>query len=85
MEEVTIHGGSYLIDRSLEDAAVRANCGVIVVAIRKPSGEMIFNPVASVVLAEQDILVALGEDKGLRKLVKECRQPVPTTPADTGD
>ena len=84
MEEVTIHSGSYLIDRSLGDAAVRANYGVIVVAIRKPTGEMIFNPVASVVLAEGDILVALGENKGLKKLVKECCQPVPTNPADTG-
>jgi voltage-gated potassium channel len=84
MEEVTIHSDSYLINRSLGDAAVRANYGVIVVAIKKPSGEMVFNPVASVVLAEKDILIALGEDEGLKKLVTECRQPAPTTPADTG-
>ncbi len=84
MEEVTIHSGSYLINRTLENAAVRANYGVIIVAIKKPSGEMIFNPVASVVLAEKDILIAIGEDEGLKKLVKECRQPVPVPPPESG-
>jgi voltage-gated potassium channel len=79
MEEITIHSGSFLIGRSLQDAAVRANYGVIIVAIKKPSGEMIFNPVASVILAEEDILIAIGEDDGLKKLVKECRQPAPAS------
>jgi voltage-gated potassium channel len=75
MEEITVSSGSFLIDRPLQDAAVRANYGVIIVAIKKPSGEMIFDPVASVVLAENDILIAIGEDEGLKKLSRECRQP----------
>ncbi len=42
--------------------------GVIVLAIRKASGEMLFNPPAEARIYGGDHLIAMGEAEGLRKL-----------------
>jgi len=76
LEEVKVEQGSPLAGQSLKEAGVRNNYGVIIVAIKKTDGDMVFNPVASTSLAEGDILIAMGEKSGLHKLATDCRQPI---------
>lgn len=77
MEEVTISKDSSLVGNSLEDAQVRTNYGVIIIAIKKPDGEMVFNPQASVVLGEGDIVIAMGEEGALHRLGADCSPGTP--------
>jgi voltage-gated potassium channel len=67
MEEVTVAGSSRIAGKSLADSGIRSEYGIIVVAVRKESGKMIFNPAASYVIEAHDNLVALGEAAGLAK------------------
>ena len=72
MEELFVCDASPVIDRSLEEAKIRQSYGLIIVAIEKASGQMIFNPVASYVIEKGDKLVALGEDPNLIKFSEVC-------------
>ena len=47
---------------------MRKELGVIVLAIRKASGEMLFNPPAESKIAGGDHLIVMGRPEGLRKL-----------------
>ena len=60
---------SELAGRSIKDSDIRAKYGVIVVTIKKASGEVIFNPDASVILEEGDTFVAIGEKTNLTRLL----------------
>lgn len=73
LEEVQIEDGSPLVGRSIEQAAIRTEFGIIIVAIKKESGEMVFNPRAAVVLQAHDTLIAIGEERGLKELGRSCR------------
>ena len=75
LEEISICKGSPLVGRSLEEAAIRQQTGVIIIAIKKTNGDMVFNPEASVDLDKDDILIAIGKDSGLRQLGITCREP----------
>jgi len=67
MEEVTVSDTSHIAGKSLADSGIRSEYGIIVVAVRKESGKMIFNPSASYIIEAHDNLIALGEAKGLSK------------------
>jgi voltage-gated potassium channel len=54
--------------KSPADMAIRRDTGVIVLAIRKSTGEMLFNPPHDAMVASGDHLIAMGEAQGLRKL-----------------
>ena len=70
--ETEVTSGSILEGRSLHEAAVRNRYEVIVIAIKKKSGEMVFNPdpVESIVVG--DILVALGGEEELKEFGQAC-------------
>jgi len=68
LEQVTVAGSSDLVGQSLRDLQVRRELGVIVLAIRKPDGNMLFNPPADAEIAGGDCLIVLGEQDSLRKL-----------------
>jgi voltage-gated potassium channel len=68
IEETQIGSGSSLAGVSLQESRFRRDLGVIVVAIKKSSGHMLFNPPAETVLEVGDILIAVGNQKQLREL-----------------
>jgi len=68
LEQVTVPGESELVGQSLRDLQLRRELGVIVLAIRKPDGNMLFNPPADAEIAGGDCLIVLGEQDSLRKL-----------------
>ena len=64
-----LSANSELAGRTIKDSEIRTKYGVIVVYIKKASGEVIFNPDASVVLEEGDTFVAIGEKSNLNRLL----------------
>jgi voltage-gated potassium channel len=72
MDELEICEGSPLIGKSLEESEIRQRYGLIIVAVKKDSGKMIFNPVASYVIQSGDKLIALGEEDNVSKLSQAC-------------
>jgi voltage-gated potassium channel len=68
LEQVTVPGSSDLVGQSLRDLQMRRELGIIVLAIRKPDGNMLFNPPADAEIAGGDCLIVLGEQNSLRRL-----------------
>jgi voltage-gated potassium channel len=73
VEEARLSPESDLAGKSIMEAEVRTRYGVIIVTIKKASGEMIFNPAADTVLMEGDTIVAIGEKSNLNRLLEDCR------------
>lgn len=68
MEEVPIREDSRLAGRTLDDVGIGRELGIIVVAIKKASGEMAFNPTSRTQINGGDTLIALGESPRLKTL-----------------
>lgn len=68
IEQVLVGEASQFAHRTLEEVRLRRELGVIVLAIRKADGNMLFNPPAEAELAPGDFLVVMGEPAGLRRL-----------------
>lgn len=60
--------GSPLAGAVLKDSRLRQDLGVIIVAIRKPDGRMVFNPAPECVLEARDVLITLGRRDQLDRL-----------------
>jgi voltage-gated potassium channel len=70
MEEVLVPADSPLKDVCLAESNIRAELNIIVVAVKKRSGHMEFNPAADSLLEEGDKMIAIGEVEQLQKLEK---------------
>ena len=68
MEEIKVKGTSHIVDRSLDQCGIRKEMGIIIVAIKRESGEMEFNPTSTSIIKQGDTLVAMGETKQLKAL-----------------
>jgi len=73
IEEAEIQPGSSLAGRALKDSQVRQELGTIVVAIKKPDGRMLFNPVAEAVIEAKDVLIIMGHRQHLDRLQEMAR------------
>ncbi len=68
LEQVRVAPGSEFVSKSLKQVQLRRDLGVIVLAIRRASGEMLFNPPAEAVIDSGDYLIVMGESENLQKL-----------------
>lgn len=68
MEEATISAKSDLVGKNLIESNLRQNYGVIIVAIKKKIGGMVFNPMPSERLEAEDIIVVLGKTEHMLKM-----------------
>ena len=68
IEQLPVAPGSSLSSRTLEQAQLGRNYGVIVLAVRRKDGGMLFNPQADVRLEDGDVLIAMGERQKLKLL-----------------
>jgi voltage-gated potassium channel len=68
IEETRLAANSALVGRTLKDGQVRERFGVMIVAIKKPSGHMVYNPPGEARLEGGDILIALGQRQQLDEL-----------------
>jgi voltage-gated potassium channel len=70
IEQVEVARSSEVIAKSLRDLHLSRDYGVIVMAIKKAGGEMLFNPPAESTIAAGDYLIAMGAIENLQKLEK---------------
>jgi voltage-gated potassium channel len=66
--EVQIPDRSVFANKSLADAAIRQQAGVIVVAVKSAEGAMRFNPSPDTIIRGGDCLIVIGADEQLKKL-----------------
>jgi voltage-gated potassium channel len=68
IEQLPIAPGSFLSSKTMEEVQLGRTYGVIVLAVRRRSGVMQFNPQADVRLENGDVLIAMGERQKLKQL-----------------
>jgi voltage-gated potassium channel len=68
IEEARVGEKSSLAGKNLIDSRLRQNYGVIIVAIKKASGRMVFNPVPSETLEVGDVIVVIGKKEDLTRM-----------------
>ncbi|MCL4456480.1 MAG: potassium channel protein [Nitrospirae bacterium] len=68
MEEIAILEDSNLAGLTLDECGIGRDLGIIVVAIKKPTGDMKFNPTFRTAIKAGDTLIALGEISKLKIL-----------------
>ncbi len=68
LEEIIINPGSKLAGKTLADARIPEQTGLVVMAIKRITGKTEINPGSSFVLAELDSLIVLGKAEQVEKL-----------------
>jgi voltage-gated potassium channel len=68
MEEIPIPGDSKITGLTLDQCGIGRDLGIIIVAIKKPTGDMKFNPTFRTHIEPGDTLIALGEVSKLKVL-----------------
>lgn len=67
IEQVKVPEASEFASKSLRDMQIRKELGVIVLAIRKSDGRMLFNPPAEAEIEGGDYLIVMGEAVNLQR------------------
>lgn len=75
IEQVRVAESSEFAARTLAQLRLRSDLGVIVLAIRKADGRMLFNPPADAQINGGDFLVVMGEAVNLTKLESMMAEP----------
>jgi voltage-gated potassium channel len=70
MEEIPVSENSALTNVPLKDSGIRQDYNLIIIAIKKPDGEMLFNPSFEAACRPNDTVIAVGEEENLKKLEK---------------
>lgn len=70
MEEIPVSASSNLVNIMLKDSGIRQNYNLILIAIKKPDGSMLFNPSFETTIQPDDTVIAVGENENLNKLEK---------------
>jgi len=70
MEEIPIGPSSKLANVPLKDSGIRQKYNLIIIAIKKTDGSMLFNPSFETVISGGDTVIAVGEEQHLQKLEK---------------
>jgi len=70
MEEIPVSELSKLVNVPLKDSGIRQNYNLIIIAIKKSDGDMLFNPSFETVIMPHDTVIAVGESDNLQKLEK---------------
>jgi len=75
IEQVRVSEHSEMVSRTIRDMQLRRDLGVIVMAIRKSDGVMVFNPPADTAVQAGDYLIAMGQQDSLRALESLVAEP----------
>jgi voltage-gated potassium channel len=75
MDELPVDPRSPLCGRTLAQLGVGSQHGVLIVAVRRSSGEMIPTPGATCTLESGDFLIAVGRPERVRGLAKLLAAP----------
>jgi voltage-gated potassium channel len=72
-EQVEVAQGSQLEGRRLKETSIRAQLDVVVAAIRRAGGEMIFNPSGDTQIRAGDMLICIGRAESMLELTAQAR------------
>ena len=68
MEEIPVSPSSEMANVQLKDSGIRQRYNLIIIAIMKPDGNMLFNPSFETIITPNDTVIAVGEADNLQKL-----------------
>ncbi len=68
LAEVYIADYSSHANQTLQKSGIRQKLGIIIVAIKKKNGQMLFNPTSESIIEAGDFLIALGPAENIRQL-----------------
>jgi voltage-gated potassium channel len=74
-EEILIGEDARFVNRTLRESGIRSDLDVIIVAIRRQGGEMLFNPSPDSDIRPGDRLIAVGKRENLVQLEKLAMTP----------
>jgi voltage-gated potassium channel len=75
LEQVRVSETSVMVNKTIKELQLRRAVGVIVMAIRKADGQMMFNPPADTALAGGEYLIVMGQQENLRQLEALISEP----------
>ena len=70
IEEIEVRPGSSLVGQKLVEAPIRNKLNIIIVAISRTDGNVIYNPQSDVVIEENTKLIVIGEENNISELIK---------------
>ncbi|MDQ7838297.1 MAG: potassium channel protein [Thermodesulfobacteriota bacterium] len=70
IEEIPVRAPSRITDVPLRESGIRQELGLIIIAIQRASGEMLYNPPPEARIQVGDTLIAMGSPESLGKLEK---------------
>ncbi len=68
MEEMPVYPSSELVNIALQDSGIRKDLDLIIVAVKKEVGDMLFNPSSQTRFDAGDTVIAIGEKQNLERL-----------------
>lgn len=78
IEQIQIEPRSPFIGRALRDTGIRSDLDIIVIAIKRHDGDMIFNPAADTIIEELDALVVIGSHQSVDSLERLANPEKPS-------
>jgi voltage-gated potassium channel len=75
IEQVRVAGSSEVVSKTIREMQLRRNMGVIVMAIRRADGGMLFNPPADTAVEAGDFLIVMGRQDDLTTLEALAADP----------
>jgi voltage-gated potassium channel len=69
-EEVAVGRSSIFVGKKLKDTNIRSELDVVIVAIKRKAGEMIFQPSGEDIINEGDLLIVIGRAEAMKKLIE---------------
>lgn len=72
VEEIPVGDNSSLKDVTLQQSKIREKLDLIVIGIKRSTGEMVFNPSANTKIMSKDTLIVLGDTQSLKRLEDLC-------------
>jgi voltage-gated potassium channel len=79
LEQVRVSEKSRAASHTIQELQLGREIGVIVMAIRKNNGVMLFNPAADTAVSAGDYLIVMGQQQNLRALESLVAGPRPAT------
>ena len=73
MEEIRVDPASSLVNTMLKDSGIRQKFNLIIIAIKGPHGDMLFNPSFETMIKGGDTVIAMGKSDDLSGLEKILR------------
>ncbi len=73
MDEIPVDPASPLANVMLRDSGIRQKFNLIIIAVRKPDGDMLFNPSYETMIKGGDTVIAMGKSDNLAQLEKILR------------